>query len=126
MPNPVEAAVRRTLRAARRVAWLEVVYWSGTHAIPLRAIKSEADVELAHGDGSVTSTRVTDWRILAEDLVKNGQRFRPSSGERIEVMAGSTCEVYEVMPVTGDECYQPTDPYGTAFKVHTKLVDERE
>ena len=127
MPSHMERAIARAHRVVQSVAWVDVTYVRPSDPaarITLRAVKTEADVESLDADGAVTVSRVTAWRILAEDLVAGGERIRPRRGDRIEWLTAGKRRVYEAMPV-GDECYQPADPYEHAWKITTRLVSEQ-
>ena len=122
--NRQERAVARAHKAVRRLAALDVVYVDGETEIPLKATKTESNVEVIESDGSAVIARSSDWRVHAEKLVAGEERIRPRPGAEIHAtVAGRAC-VYEVMPVGGDSCYEEADPYGRVFRIHSKLKRE--
>jgi hypothetical protein len=126
MAGPAQAAVRAALATAKRLCWVDVIYVVGDDRIQLRAVKTEQDVEQIQGDGTAIVARVTDWRILREDLVADGAELRPARGHRIEYWLGSLKQTYEVQPGAGEREYLPGDPWEMSWKVRTKLIAETD
>jgi len=63
-----------------------------------------------------------DRIVEADDLVFGGQKSEPVEGDLIEHLMGSTKYTYEVMPLGTGSHYRPVGPYGTAWRIHSKLV----
>lgn len=124
MGGSAHPAVAQALKTARNAFRIDVVYVAGSDRVPVQAVKTESDVDVFAADGTATVVRVTDFRILAEDLVVYGREVEPSTGHRIEIFERNRRQVYEVMPVVGDACFEKTDPFGEGYKIHTKLIDE--
>lgn len=122
--NRQERAIARAHRAVGRVAAISVVYVDGETEIALSAVKTESDVEVIESDGSAVIARSTDWRVQAEDLAVDGARIRPRPGALVRATIDGTARVYEVTPIGGGACYEEADPYGQAFKIHSKLKSE--
>jgi len=122
MASPIHAAVRCALRSARAVAYVDAVYKRGSESCPIQPIKSSVDVELISGDGSVTVAKVILWRVLAEELVIQGQRVEPAEGDRIEEQVGTSKHTYEVQTVGGESCFEPADPAHQGFLIRSRLV----
>ncbi len=122
MGSPTSRAVAAALRAAHALAYVDALYKRGSLSCPIRPIRSDVDLEILDGDGAGSARTVTLWRIKAEELVLGGQRTTPREGDRIEHQAGPVREVYEAKTMTGDDCYELTDPDGQGFKVTTQLI----
>ena len=123
--NRQERAIARAHRAVRQMAYLDVIYvTTEDQRISLRAVKTEADIEILEQDGSTTVDRATNWRIHAEDLIIGGRQIRPSIGDKIEWETDSGKRVYTIMPVGGEDCYEEADPYGLVYKLYSKLTSE--
>ncbi|HID74472.1 MAG TPA: hypothetical protein EYP56_00570 [Planctomycetaceae bacterium] len=86
------------------------------------AQKVNVNVELDRGDGVTIQAQRMDWIVAVEDLVFGGQKTEPAEGDRIEHWVGSTKYTYEVMPLGTESHYRPVGPYGTAWRIHTRLV----
>ena len=123
MANPMNA-VRAALRSARALAYVDAVYRRGSQAVPIQPIRSDVEVELIDGDGSVTIAKVTLWRVLAEELVIQGEEVEPEEGDRIEYQVGNKRQVYEVQAVGGANCWEPTDPHVHGYKIKTRMIDD--
>lgn len=124
MTTPIQDAVLVAMAAVHAVAAEAVVYWRGDLNVSLSGVKSETDVEIVEGDGSIIVARVTDWRFKAADLMLEGEQVRPRRGDRIEytTLAGESV-TYEVLPVAGRECFRFTEGSESELRVHTKLVE---
>jgi len=118
-------AIAQALVTARESAGLDVVVVADGHRIPLKAIRSDAEVEEVRADGTVVASKTVDWIVQAEDLVVHGDRVRPQRGYQVEQVVGGKTKIFAMMPAGGDECYEPVGPDETAFRIHTKLVKER-
>lgn len=119
-------AIAGALRTARESAGIDVIVVAGSHRIPVKAIRSDSDVDEVRGDGTVVAAKTVDWVIQAADLVVNGRPARPQRGFQIEQLVGDKTKTFEMMPADGgDSCYEPVGPQETAFRIHTKFKTER-
>lgn len=128
MKSAVAKAVTAALRAVHALAYVDCIYQrrgsSGAwQKIPLRAVRSDVDLETVAGDVATTTRRATLWRVLAADLIFGGQMSKPQEGDRIEVLVGASREVFEAQPIFADSCYEVTDPDGQGYRVQTRLID---
>jgi len=103
-------------------AAVPVAYRRGQQAIQIDAQKLSVNVELDRGDGVTVEAQRMDWIVAVDDLVLGGQKTEPAEGDQIEHTIGSTKCTYEVMPLGTDSHYRPVGPYGTAWRIHSKLV----
>lgn len=122
MGSPVHAAIQCALRSARALAYVDALYRRGSTTIPIRPTKSTEEVELIAGDGTVTVAKIILWRIVADELVVNGQEVEPAEGDLIEQQVGAKKETYEVQTAGGQACFQPIGPGCCGFLVRSRLV----
>ena len=85
----------------------------------IAAIVATRSYDLVGDDVTVTSVQSWDFDIIATTYKISGSQVNPQAGDRITTAAGS---LYEVMPITGKQCFEPTDGDGSLIRVHTKRI----
>lgn len=63
-----------------------------------------------------------DWQFPAEVLTLNGQIATPKPGHRVVAVERMPQEVFEILPVGQDDCWQRVEPRGQYIRVHTKRI----
>jgi len=51
-----------------------------------------------------------------------GRVLEPESGDTIRVQRAGKTEVYEAMRSAGGSHFEPEDPYGNSWRIHTQRV----
>lgn len=117
MANRFESGTKWLAQKLKSSASSSAIYHRGAVSCPLGATfgRRETIVEAA---GIVEQHEQWDFVITAADLVLEGVASLPRSGDWIEV-AGRK---YEVLPLPGQDCFRPCDPFGTQLRIHTKQV----
>jgi len=103
-----------------------VAYSSGADSVELAATLGSTTYEVTDDAGATVQTKATDFIVSADALVLGGEMVKPQPGDRIEVPAGDKVLVFEVMDLGGAGHYRPADPFGKAWRIHAKQVDEEE
>jgi hypothetical protein len=88
-----------------------------TADIPAVVGRSEFDIQ--QSDGLLLHTNTVDFIIRVEDLVLDETATEPVHGDRITYDG----EVYELMPIAGENGWRYTDEHRYAYRIHTKHVD---
>jgi len=87
------------------------------------AVRGSTRMETSNENGDIVQSKVTDWLIAAAKLLVNGLQVDPEEGDQIVfVNAIGRKETYLVLPIGGDKCFRPSDPYGNTLRIHTRLV----
>ncbi len=116
-------ATDRSLRDLRTLQGIAVTYCSGTLRIPLTAVPARTVVEGSDQSGAVTTARLRDWLLAAEDLVDDTDLLTPASGDWIEHAIGSRTVTYQVTrPTLEEPPYREIDPAGTWLRIHSQKV----
>jgi len=77
---------------------------------------SRYDVEQ---DGMVTAWEIREYLVAATSLVLDGVQIAPQVGDR---MTQGADDVYEVLDVPGQGCWQWADGMSNVRQIHTKRV----
>jgi len=120
--NLLATASEWLMRMRKAHAATAITYRRGHDAIQIDAQKLSVNMELDRGDGVVVEAQRMDWIVAVQDLVFGGQKSEPVEGDQIEHWMGSTKYTYEVMPLGTASHYRPVGPYGTAWRIYSKLV----
>jgi len=83
------------------------------------AIVAARSYDRVGDDIVVTSIQSWDFDIIATVYQISSARVDPQVGDRI---TDSTNAVFEVMPIPGAQCFEPTDGDGKLIRVHTKRI----
>lgn len=82
----------------------DVTYSRGTSSATVAgATKGRRPVTVQDGSGMLLSVEMTTFRLPAARLVLDGVPVKPLRGDRITTGEGW---VYEVQPVSGEECWE--------------------
>jgi len=103
-----------------------VTYTRGAESVELAAMLGSTTYEVMDESGATVQAKATDFIISADALVLGGETVRPEPGDRINVPTGEQVLVFEVMDLAGAGHYRLADPYGKAWRIHAKQVDEEE
>lgn len=79
-------------------------------------VRSEQDTEFG-----ILRIGSCDWIIKASLLVIDGATIEPQKNDVIEESDG---QKWMVLADQGEDHYRPFDPHRTAFRIHTKRIDE--
>ena len=97
-----------------------VTYARGAATVTIAATVGRTEFQGADAGGMLTEFVSRDFLVAAADLRLSGSAALPAVGDRITEGDGA---VHEVMAPGGNE--QPwrwSDPYGLAYRIHTKRV----
>ncbi len=120
--NAFDAAFRAMHTAIRAVAAVTVTYWRAGQSVSLDAVVGATVFEIDEGNGVLVSSSARDYLVCASDLVLGGATAEPKRGDRIVETRHGVSSTYEVMGPGGQKAARPSDPYGYAWRIHTKLV----
>ncbi|MBN2132871.1 MAG: hypothetical protein JW741_25455 [Sedimentisphaerales bacterium] len=120
--NPMERAIERMTATVRGVAGVAAVYVQGATEIALTVVMEDALVEVDGDQGFPVQARVTDFLVRCADLVVLGQVVEPLLGDQIRLTRAGRVETYKAMRPAGGSHFEPEDPYGNTWRVHTQRV----
>jgi len=103
-----------------------VTYSRGAESVELAATLGSTTYEVTDDAGATVQAKATDFIVSADALVLGGETVKPQPGDRIDVPAGDKVLVFEVLDLGGAGHYRPADPFGKAWRIHAKQVDEEE
>lgn len=66
-----------------------------------------------------------DWQFPADALTLCGRIATPKPGHKITAVTRQPQEVFEVLPIGQDDCWEPVEPRGEYIRVHTKRISTR-
>lgn len=125
MPNAFQSAIRNAQRTVARHAGLRVRYESGDHRVEqLRATPAAVSAEVLVEEDLGVRALSQDWLVDRDQLRYQGQRQKPAAGDRLVLLddADGARRVYEVVALGGGSHYEPADPYGLQWRIHSKLI----
>lgn len=117
MANRFESGTAWLAQKLKASASSSAIYHRGAASCPLGATFGRRETVVESG-GLVEQHEQWDFVITAADLVLGGVVELPREGDRIEA-AG---RMYEVLPLPGQDCFRPCDPFGIQLRIHTKQV----
>lgn len=100
-----------------------VLYCRGLASVEVLATVGRTEFEVDDGSGLLTRIESRDYLVTAADLVLAGELVTPQRGDKIRETLAGAIEVYEVMAPAGSPEARYSDPYQTAWRIHTKHVD---
>jgi len=95
-----------------------ITYRRGEQEVSLAATVGRSEFEIERETGVIVSFESRDYIFRATDLVLGGATVEPADGDRI-VEAG---RIYEVLAPGDHPAWRWSDPFRTAFRVHTKYI----
>jgi len=118
---------------ANGVAWLHGVraarfamaalYIRDGRSVSVNVTAAQSDYEIADETGATVGAVASDFLVTADELVIDGDRIEPDVGDRILIVDGSAAGLYEVLNLGGAGCARRSDPFGTAWRVHARLIE---
>jgi len=113
-----EAVAKLSERFASHAS-VTVTYSRGQAGIGgIQATIRASQYEIEQG-GMITTWEIREYLIPAASLVLDGVQITPRVGDR---MTQSLAEVYEVLEVPGQGCWQWADGLSTVRMIHAKKV----
>ena len=97
-----------------------VTYRRGELEVSLAATVGRSEFEIERETGVIVSFESRDYIFRVSDLVLGGETVEPLAGDCI-VEAG---RIYEVMAPGDRPAWRWSDPFHTAFRVHTKHIGQ--
>jgi hypothetical protein len=97
-----------------------VIYSRATSSITVNATLGKTEYEVDDDYGLRVKAEVMDFLILAEELVLDGQKTLPKAGDQIRIPRGDQTTIFEVMALSGQECWRYSDSFGKTLRIHTK------
>ncbi len=98
-----------------------VVYKRGAHQVALQAVKGRSTLDLVSAEGSSYQIRTTDFLVVTEKLILNGQATEPKQGDLVEQTIGGKVHKFKVLSRSGVAHFVPLDPHSTMLRVFTEL-----
>jgi len=100
----------------------EVVYRRGSDQVAIKATVGKTEVEQTDEYGLTVKSEVVDFIVRPGDLVVNSVVIEPQPGDQVLLPRDDrTSDVYEVMPLGAEPCYQRIDAY-QALRIHTRRI----
>lgn len=99
-----------------------VTYVRTPHVIEVSAIVGRKDVLVETSAGALERHEQWDFLISAEDLVIAGNPTLPERGDQVKLPRASHVDVFEVMPLAGEDHWRWSDGYERLMRIHTKFV----
>lgn len=122
MTNLIQSGVEWLNGQLKTNAGTEITYARGVDSVNLTAVRGTTRAETSDGEGNMTvRTVIDDWIIEAAELVLAGELTEPEDGDEIRLTEGEATYVYKVLPIAGEPCFRPSDPFGKRLRIHTKL-----
>lgn len=109
-------------RTRTRHATSPVRYLRGEESVEVPASIGKTVFRLDREYGVTERIESRDYLILVEDLVLDGTRTIPRSGDRIQEVDGDKLHLYEVMAPGGEPHYRFSDSYRLTYRIHTKFL----
>lgn len=100
----------------------DVLYVRGAESLPLKATVGRREVLVETSVGLVERHEQWDFLIRTADLRFGGVVTEPQRGDRIKHSRGGVTQVFEVMPLAGEDAFRASDPFGNLWRVHAKQV----
>jgi hypothetical protein len=99
-----------------------VTYVRMPHGIEVSAIVGRKDVLVETSAGALERHEQWDFLIAGVDLVLAGNPTLPERGDQIKLPRASHVDVFEVMPLAGEDHWRWSDGYERLMRIHTKFV----
>jgi hypothetical protein len=101
-----------------------VVYESASGSVEVLAVPSNPEELVDSVTGMLIEDARLDWTIVSDDLALGGGIAKPARGDKIRRLRvpPGVQEVYEVLPLAGQQCWSNCDPFGRIIRVHTKKM----
>ncbi len=125
MNNILTEAVQSLVDTLRNDLSEPIVYERGSQRVKILAIASKPEYEIESGPGEIQIVYDgLDWKFAAEDLIIDGKIMEPEPGDRIVRLQHrpNEPEIYQVMQLGSQQCWQRLDPLGCLILVNTKRV----
>ena len=103
-----------------------VICSRGAESVEVAATLGSTTYEVTDDAGATVQAKATDFIVSADALVLGGETVKPQPGDRIQVPAGDKVLLFEVLDLGGAGHCRPADPYGKAWRIHAKQVDEEQ
>lgn len=122
MANLVSKAVKQHHSALAKAAGVEVVYTHEGESIEITIVALGKTVLQDTVEDEIFTSQPWDFGIGADDLIFLNGKIEPAIGDEITT-GGKT---YRVSPINGPRCFEPMDPVGVLYRVHTVEVEPGE
>ena len=96
----------------------------GSVAIDLSATLGSTEWTSDQLEGISETWESLDFLVEAADVVLDGERIEPRSGDKIEHCTGGTTVLYEVLSQPGVPPFSYSDPNRVGLRIHTKRVSK--
>lgn len=121
--NPAARAIAIAQRTVARHSGLSVRYDSGAaHVDDVRAVPAAVSADVLVEEDLATRALAQDFFIGTGALRYDGVANKPKVGDRITVTDGGDTRIYEVLRLSGKSHFEPADPYGLQWRVHTLMI----
>ena len=108
---------QRTAHASKAV-----LYARGAASVGIQASIGRTEFQVDDGSGVMIQDVSRDFIVLAADLALGSANIEPQRGDRITESINGRVFVYEVAAPGGQQPWRWSDPFGTAYRIHTKRV----
>ncbi len=122
--SAVSRAVALHMRSQQRTAGESITYRRGPLSVAMTAVPTFPQGMLVGEDGqTITQTQHKDWLFIAAELLLDGSRITPVSGDLIEwTDAQGVLHRYEVGAIAGSEVWKWMDTAHVGMRVHSLLT----
>ena len=118
-------AQARAFQIIRKTAGVTVTYSRSASSVVITAVPGTTMMETIDDQGSMLKVKVRDYRVLASDLIIDGDLVEPERGDQISEVIGATRFIHEVIGPAGQQHVRWSAMDGSVLRIHTKLF-ERE
>lgn len=91
----------------------------GNSTPEVAAIVAARSYEVIEDGSAATSVQAWDFDIIAAAYLISAVQVDPRTGDRI---TDASSNVFEVLPIPGRQCFEPTGGDGLMIRIHTKRV----
>jgi hypothetical protein len=122
MSNPAQRAIAIAQRTVARHSGLAVRYTSGVASvIGLRAVPAAVSAEVLIEEDLATRALAQDFLTSTAAILYDGVANKPKVGDQITVAVAGGQRIYEVVRM-GKSHFEPGDPYGLQWRIHTLMI----
>ncbi len=99
-----------------------VTYQRGAESVEVQATIGRKEVLVETSAGALERHEQWDFLVAAADLVLAGNTTLPARGDRIKLPRVNHIDVFEVMPLAGEDHWRWSDAFEQMLRIHTKFV----
>jgi hypothetical protein len=99
-----------------------VTYTRGADSVEVQAVVGRKDVLVETSAGALERHEQWDFLVAGTDLVLADNVTLPERGDRIKLPRANHTDLFEVMPLAGEDHWRWSDGFERLLRIHTKFV----